>query len=197
MPRSSATAGPRERLLEVASRLFFEQGYLATGVNQLIEESGVAKASFYQHFASKEDLGVEYLSVSHQRLIGLLEQQIAKHTDPRDRVLAVFDFLEVWKEQSGFRGCVFLNIVAEIPSTESPLRASASHHYDVLRATVRKLVLAHASAYRPDMSIDQMNELSEMLVLLVEGAMVSSQNYAASWPIAVGRSAAVRLLDAE
>ena len=52
---------PKERILETAYKLFYAQGYNVTGINQILEESGVAKASLYQHFGSKEDLGIEYI----------------------------------------------------------------------------------------------------------------------------------------
>ena len=195
MPTAQGTTGPRERLLEAASHLFYEQGYLATGINQLIEEAGIAKASFYQHFASKADLCATYLADSHQRRIQSLEHYLAPLADPRTRLLGLFDFLKEWKEQSSYRGCPFLNIVAEIPSTDSPLRAQALRHYDVLRATVDRLVEAFAVTYRPALSPEETKQLSETLVLLFEGALVSSQNYAASWPIDVARAAAERLLD--
>lgn len=192
---STNTPGARDRLLAAASHLFYEEGYLATGINRLIEEAGVAKASFYQHFASKEELCSVYLAVSHERLIQSLERELNRHDEPRDRVLAVFDFLERLKEESRYRGCPFLNIMAEISSADSPLRAQALRHYDVLRAIVRQVVEAFAKADRPDLAESETVQLGESLVLLFEGALVSSQNYAASWPIETARTAAERLID--
>jgi AcrR family transcriptional regulator len=190
MMGSRDSAGARDRLLETASRLFYEQGYLATGINQLIEEAGIAKASFYHHFPSKEDLGTAFLTESHRRWCGMLNAHLDGYDDPRSRLLGVFDFLRVWKESTGYRGCVFLNMVAEIPSPESPLRSAAIVHYDRLRTLVGQLVEAFADSYRPELNGEERARMRDGLLLLFQGAIVSSQTYGAPWPITQARIAA-------
>lgn len=194
MPVTTNAPGPRERLLEAASRLFFRQGYHTTGVNQLIDEADVAKASFYDHFDSKEDLGKTYLAKSHERWRVGLNAHLARYDDPRERLLGLFDFLKARKQKTGYRGCAFLNVVAEIPSPESPLRAQAVRHYDAFRAIVGRLVEAYASAERPALSQEDRDDLAEGVVLLFQGALVSSQNYMEPWPIDAARTVAERLL---
>jgi AcrR family transcriptional regulator len=191
--KRSDHAGPRERLLAAASRLFYEQGYRATGINQIIEEADVAKASFYQHFSSKEALCEAYLSESHRHWNALLEEHLRRYDDPRERVLGLFDFLAIWKEDAGYRGCAFLNIVAEVPDLDSPLRDLALRHYDVFRATVRHLVGAYADACLPSASPEERATLSESLALLFEGAIVSAQTYRSTWPVEAAREAGSRL----
>ena len=70
MPRKSNSSPKREELIEIASRLFYEQGYGATGIKQVIEEAGIAKGTFYSHFRSKEDLGLEWLKLRHAGGLG-------------------------------------------------------------------------------------------------------------------------------
>lgn len=194
MTTATNTSGPRERLLEAASRLFYQQGYHATGVNQLIDEADVAKASFYDHFDSKEALAETYLAEGRRRWREMLDAHLARYDDPRERLVGLFDFLKERKEKTGYRGCAFLNTVAEVPSPESPLREQAARHYDAFRQIVRRLVDDYASSDRPDLSEDDRNELAEGVVLLFQGALVSSQNYTAPWPIEAARTAAERLL---
>lgn len=194
MTTATSTSGPRERLLEAAARLFYQQGYHATGVNQLIDEADVAKASFYDHFASKEALAETYLAEGHKRWRAMLDAHLARYDDPRERLLGLFGFLKARKEKTGYRGCAFLNTVAEVPSPQSPLRAQAARHYDAFRQIVRRLVDDYASSERPDLSPEGRDELAEGVVLLFQGALVSSQNYVEPWPIEAARTAAERLI---
>ncbi|MEX0747607.1 MAG: TetR/AcrR family transcriptional regulator [Rhodothermales bacterium] len=187
-------SSPRERLLETAALLFYKQGYLATGINQLIEEAGIAKASFYQHFPTKESLGAAYLEASHRRWNGLLEAYLDHLHDSREKILGLFDFLKTWKESAGYRGCSFLNMVAETPDLDHPLHAAALLHYDVFRARVRGLVEEFSGDYRPEANEEEKAEMTEGLVLLFQGATVSSQTYAATGPIEHARKTAARLL---
>jgi AcrR family transcriptional regulator len=70
---------PRDRIIDTALRLFYEQGYLATGINQIIAESQVAKATFYSHFPSKENLCIAYLQARHVVWMKWLEDSVDRH----------------------------------------------------------------------------------------------------------------------
>jgi AcrR family transcriptional regulator len=86
----------RETILETADRLFYHQGYHATGINQIIDEAATAKASFYQYFPSKEALGKEYLHKRHQEWLGDLKRFVEPVPAAREKLLGVFVFLEQW-----------------------------------------------------------------------------------------------------
>ena len=105
---------PRERIVYVASKLFHQQGYNATGINEIIEKAKVAKASFYQHFKSKENLALEYLEVRHKTWFEGLKRFTEEKTTPKEKVLSAFDYLEQMNEKENFRGCCFLNMLSEI-----------------------------------------------------------------------------------
>lgn len=109
-------ASPRERILEITFDLFSRQGYNSTGINQIISEAKVAKASFYQHFKSKEDLCVEFLNTRHRYWFNELNTYSGKEQNLRLRVQKTFDFLIYMNEKENFRGCSFLNILSEIPA---------------------------------------------------------------------------------
>ena len=91
---TKSAAGPRERLLESANNLFYRQGYRATGINQILKESSVAKASFYHHFRSKEDLLVTWLELRHVEMGGRIREHIDKGTTPTEKVRRIFQALE-------------------------------------------------------------------------------------------------------
>ncbi|MGC5165548.1 TetR/AcrR family transcriptional regulator [Luteimicrobium sp. DT211] len=121
----TATAGPeqatdrrtaRERLLDAADDLFYAEGIHTVGIDRIIESAGVAKASLYSTFGSKDELVRAYLAVRHDRIQARVERHVAAHTDPRDRVLAVFDAQAERFAEPDYRGCAFTAAAAESPS---------------------------------------------------------------------------------
>ena len=98
---------PRERILDKAEELFYQQGYQATGINQIIDESGVAKATFYSHFPSKDDLCVEYLERIAEKEVDLVQSTLKKRKTPLSRYMTVIEVLEPWLIDTDFRGCPF------------------------------------------------------------------------------------------
>ncbi len=142
----------RERILETAERLFYQQGYQATGVNQIIDESGVAKATFYSHFPAKDDLCLAYLEGIRQQEEDLVRAEIAKRKTPLARYMAPIEILEPWLIETTFRGCAFLNLASEIPERNSPLRKVGEEFYrghsELVQQAVRELKEAHPEKYQ-------------------------------------------------
>ncbi len=184
---------PRDRIIATALKLFYSQGYLATGINQVIAEAGVAKATFYHHFRSKEELCVEYLQARHLVWMGWLRGSINQHRDPVERVLGLFDFVSQWMSDCRFRGCAFLNIASEVPESEHRIRHEVQVHKDSLRSFITRL-LGELVKARPEQQKMDVAAVSDMLYVLLEGAIAASQNYSATWPIASARDAARQLL---
>src|ERR1700744_5813371 len=81
-----------DKILDTANKLFYQQGYNATGINQIIEEAGVAKGSLYQHFQSKNDLLLGYVELNHQGWFNRIKAYVDKATDPKEKLLAVYDY---------------------------------------------------------------------------------------------------------
>jgi len=109
----------RERILETAVDLFSRQGYRATGVNEVIDKSGVAKATFYHHFPTKADLCLAYLQTRNTTELNGIKAFIGKKRTPWSRFLGVIESLEPWLRQNHLRGCAFLNMVAEEPDAKT------------------------------------------------------------------------------
>lgn len=152
---------PKERILDTVSVLFHKQGYNATGINQIIEEAKVAKASFYQHFKSKEDLCVAFLEQRHTFWFNSLENFTLKETDSKSKVLSSFDFLIYMNEKENFRGCSFLNILSEIPPDNTKILNVIQSHKTDLRVYFKAI-------------LDD-NFLADHIYLLFESCIVESQ----------------------
>src|SRR4051794_18513331 len=109
MRKKKGPAGSaRERLLAAANQLFYEEGIHTVGIDRVIEEAGVAKASLYSTFGSKDELVGAYLAARHQVRQRRVSEALARHQSPRDQILAVFDLLGQLIVESDFRGCAFV-----------------------------------------------------------------------------------------
>ncbi|CAD0223825.1 TetR/AcrR family transcriptional regulator [Chryseobacterium sp. JV274] len=152
---------PRERIIETTFQLFARQGYNSTGINQIISEAEVAKASFYQYFKSKEDLCVEFLKVRHEYWFNELHNFLAKEQDSKSKTTKAFDFLVYMNEKENFRGCSFLNILSEIPMDNIKILSVIQSHKADLRNYFSEL-------------IDD-DELSDHVYMLFESSIIESQ----------------------
>lgn len=179
------------KILQTASRLFYEQGYHVTGINQVIAEAGVAKASFYHHFSSKEELCIAYLHKRHEDWFSWLQQEVEQNENDQERLLSLFTFLEWWLPNSNFRGCAFLNIASEFPSPDSKIRLLVVDHKNALQDYIRQLV------DRLNISPKKKNTamLADLIYLLFEGAITKSQIYRSTGSIEAAREAVRQLIN--
>ncbi|MDQ6478427.1 helix-turn-helix domain-containing protein [Dyadobacter sp. LHD-138] len=168
---------PRERILDTALRLFHEQGYHATGINQIISEAGVAKASLYLHFKSKEELGIEYLNARQDLWFTQLRLFTDAEKKTRKKILAAFDFLAYVNENEHFRGCSFLNMLSEIRPDNYALLTSIQNHKQELRQ------------FFTDILGEQKNDAADIVYMLFESAATESQLFKNQWPIEKAKQA--------
>src|SRR5688500_15624515 len=124
---SSRSIDARARILDTAVRLFYARGLRAVGVDTIIAESGVAKATFYKHFPAKDDLVVAYLDRVDEVWSGQLHAAAATAGPaPADQLVGLFDALGSACRREGYRGCGFINAAAEsVPGTEAHQRTVA------------------------------------------------------------------------
>jgi AcrR family transcriptional regulator len=152
-----------DRLLSSAADAFYEDGINATGVDAVVERSGVSKPTLYAHFGSKRDLLAAVLQRGHEQRRERLERYLAgRGGTPRERLLAVFDWVAGMHNDDAWRGCPFLNAAAELPSPDEPARAVISAHKRWMWQVLRDLA-ADAGEPAPD-------EVAGELQLLLEGA---------------------------
>ena len=169
MPNNSVST--REKILDTASRLFHQQGYHSTGINQIIQESEVAKGGLYHIFKSKEELCIEYLNQRHDYWFGKLNDFISGARTTKTRILAAFDFLYRMNIKEDFRGCSFLNILSEIRSSDKLILAVIQKHKQDLRDFFSQ-ILSPAK-----------KDLVDHVYLLFESAIIESQLFRNQWPI--------------
>ena len=168
----------KEKILNTASDLFYRNGYNLTGINEIIEKAGVAKASLYKHFPSKDDLAIAYLKGMHTLFLSDFKAYLQELPEGKDRVLGIFDFLLAFYQQDHFRGCWCLNILSEIPKESEKIQKEITTEKDHFLRFIREIVIEHSGK-----SGDQAERLAKRLYLLYEGAITESQLQEEAWPI--------------
>ena len=185
--RRGARTSVRGRLLAAANELFYAEGVQTVGIDRVIERAGVAKASLYNTFGSKENLVQAYLADRHQATLARLWDAVERHSDPRQRLLAVFDAQSELFAEPSFRGCAFVTASAEAPDGGAIERAA-----DDYRAEVRGLLTElarQAGASHPA-------ELGRQLQLLYDGGGLSARMDRDPHAAEAARAAAGALVDA-
>lgn len=177
----------RERLLAAADELFYSEGINNVGIDRVLEHAGVAKASLYSTFGSKEELVRAYLEGRQQARRARIEAAIARHRSPREQMLAVFDVMEEAFAQPGFRGCAFLMANSELPGGERTRPVC-----DQYRGWMRDLFqrLAKEAGARHAVT------LAQQLMLLYDGALVAAQMDGNAAAAHGARATAAGLIDA-
>ncbi|TDQ08242.1 TetR/AcrR family transcriptional regulator [Pedobacter metabolipauper] len=163
MKESSA----RTRILDVASRLFYEQGYNSTGINQIIEEAEIARGSLYNHFPSKRDLLTAYIQQAEDRWFAELDKFLATLKDPRQKLLGLFDFRIERQLRSNFGGCLFSKIGAEVPKDDLNAFELVYHQKERFKIYITEL-LQQMKLSEPQALSQEM--LANALFMIFEGA---------------------------
>ena len=135
-----STYRPDERLLETAYELFCVRGVRDVGVDELVERAGVAKATLYRHFASKDELILAFLKLREERwTIGWLEASVrARGGTPEERLLTVFDLFDEWFREPGYAGCPFIKVLVEM-GPGHPAGAASIEHLNTIRELLTEL----------------------------------------------------------
>src|SRR5674536_150641 len=158
-PAGTTPQPARERILDAAFPLFYAHGPRGAGVDTVIAESGVAKATLYKHFPRKDDLVLAYLDKVDQAWFGALRAAARDAGDnPRDQLIGTFDALDTACRREGYHGCAFINTAAE-SITGSDVHARTIEHKNVVRAWVTDLA-RRAGATRPEQLARQLTPVS-------------------------------------
>lgn len=177
----------RERILDTACDLFHQRGYTEVGVNEIIEKSETAKATFYQHFRSKEELCCAWLDAIHDRSETGRTTILSAEGDPIKKIDEYFEFLENYLIANDFRGCPYSNTAAVVEEGCCQVRRQIEDHKLSIRDFFRQLAAEFAATG------ERAQSLGDALFLLYSGATGEAQNLRAIWPVKAARETAAAL----
>jgi AcrR family transcriptional regulator len=179
--------GAKDRLLEAAMELFYENGFHATGIDRIIETAGVTRMTLYKYFPSKDDLILAVMEMKSREVMQRTRARVeAVPGGSGDRILALFTVLQQITEEAGFCGCPFTNAVAEYSDHLHPVHAAAVKHTALARSYLVELC-ADAGAQDPALLADQ-------LAILLKGAAVLKAVEESCEIVRAARRAAVELI---
>ena len=178
----------KERILETAGALFFQRGYSEVGINEIIEKAGTAKASFYQHFPSKESLCEAWLKSIHEFSETFRRELLEGSEAPMAKLERYFDQLEAFMINSQFRGCPYSNTSAVSGEQCCGIIEQIKSH----KESIRKFFHTLSAQQIPDTA--RATAIGDRIFVLYSGATGEAQNLKAIWPVQVARAAAIEML---
>jgi len=137
----SGGSDARERLVRAACDLFSRRGVQAVSVDDIVERSGVARQTMYRHFASKQDLVLTFLERREELWTRQwLQAEVTRRaSDPKGRLLAIFDVFDGWFRAPDFEGCSFINVMLEHPDPHDPVHRAATAYLAGIRSFIEGL----------------------------------------------------------
>jgi len=178
----------RDRVLQAADSLFYAHGIRAVGMDRIRDASGVPLKRLYQCFRSKDLLVVAYLRRRDQVARQALDEYLTGYASPRERLLAVFDWLYEWFGQAGFRGCAFTNAFSEVGTDNLGAARAVRDHQEAMRARLRELA--------DDLGVADPDGHTDQLLVLVAGAINTALIQGSPEPARHARAAAESLIGA-
>jgi AcrR family transcriptional regulator len=154
----------RDQIVAAADRLFYGRGVHAVGMDAVRAEAGVSLKRIYAVFPSKDDLVVAVLHRRSERWTAGIEAATSAATSPRDKVLAIFDFLAAWFDEADFRGCAFINSFGELGALSPEVARTVQEQKASFQRYVADLVRAAGAPER----------LAPQLAILAEGAQTTA-----------------------
>ncbi|EHU3239535.1 TetR/AcrR family transcriptional regulator [Acinetobacter baumannii] len=183
----------RQKILDAAATLFYNDGITATGINTVTAKADVAKMSLYNNFASKGELVDAYIAARHQEWLDLYQKRLEKTKTAKEAILAVFDAYQDHAEfayEKGFRGCGLLNAAAEFPANSSGRNAVRQH-----KEQVEAIVAEHLNHLLKDSQ--RVSYIASQLSFLLEGSMARAGLEGSSRQLQLARQMAEDILDRE
>ncbi|GAB3352458.1 TetR family transcriptional regulator [Micromonospora halotolerans] len=168
MARSESGVRPseaRQRLLTTATRIFYGEGIHSVGVDRIIAEAKVTRATFYRHFPGKEDLVLAYLQTADQAIRDQVDTAFAAALPAPDTLRAVAESIARDIRSAGFRGCAFLNAVAEYPDPDHQVHQAVLAHRQWFLDTVNTLLASIQES--------EAESAARHFVMLRDGAMAA------------------------
>jgi hypothetical protein len=179
-----------KKIVKTASELFYQNGYSLTGVNEIIKKSGVAKATFYNHFQSKENLCISYLKYKNNLFLSALTKFVEVKPSGEIQVLAIFDFLNKLFQNKEFNGCWCINTISEIPKENEKIRTEIQFQ----KTTFLKHIGTIINNNYISKTEKENKYLAQKIYLLYESAVTESHLHQNEWPILVSKDMCSNLL---
>jgi len=183
------SASKRDELVQKALKIFYRDGFHATGMDTLVRETGISKTSMYKHFRSKEALILATLRLRDEEFRNNFYRRTEElATEPKDQLLAAFDALGEWFDEDSFKSCMFIKASSEYQDKKHPIHAASAEHKRLLAVFFEELA-TKAGLKNPE-------ALARQLLMLAEGAIVIAHLHGLENTASDAKASAKVLIDA-
>ena len=179
----------RERIISTAGKLFYSQGYNSTGINEIIAKTGIAKATLYSHFKSKEEICIAHLTQRHEGFLTSLKSYVSRRKNGKNQLLAIFDLLQDMYREEGFYGCWDLKTLGELSPKQKKIIPVIQKHKKELLLYLGEVVGENIV----NISKAEIEKISGGIYLLYESAVTESYLFKNDWPIYMAKNMAPSL----
>lgn len=178
----------RDELVQKALQAFYRNGFHATGMDKLVAETGISKTSMYKHFRTKEDLILAVLRLRDEYFRNWLYRRMDELADtPREQLIVMFDALEEWFDEPGYKGCMFIKASSEYQEASHPIHKQSADHKRMLESYITELAMKA--------KLEDPGALARKLLLLKEGAIVTAHLGHTDKPAQDAKAAAAHLIN--
>lgn len=180
----------KDHIIKTASDLFYNKGYNLTGINEIIKTAGIAKATLYNHFKSKEEICIAYLQYKNTHFLEDIKTYVSNSGKGKTQLLSLFDYLDKFYKSNSFNGCWCINTISEIPKENTLIRNEIIKQKKNLIAFFKDLILKNIDT----ISASESDVLAKQIYILYEGAVAESHLQNDNWPIQSAKSICKSLL---
>lgn len=178
----------RDEIVLKALAAFYRNGFHATGMDKLAAEAGISKTSIYKHFRTKEDLILAVLRLRDERFRNWLYRRMeALATTPKGQLIAMFDALEAWFGEPGYKGCLFIKAASEYQDASHPIYKQSAEH--------KRMLESHMTDLAERAGLSDPSAVARQLLLLKEGAIVTAHLGYSKAPAQDAKAAALQLIE--
>ncbi len=175
-----------QHIIDTAGELFYANGYHATGVNEIISKCGIAKATLYSHFKSKEDICIAYLTQRHDNFLNELKGYVERSQKGKNQLLAIFDYLTDFYRQDTFFGCWALKTMGELSAKQERIFTTIQKQKKALILYLGQVVVDNIH----NVSKAEVEKVSGGIYMLYDSAITEAYLHKNAWPIYLAKNVA-------
>ncbi len=186
-PKNTST---RQSIIDAATVIFYNKGYTRTRITDILAKAHVSKSTFYRYFTSKEDICIAHLRYRNEQFSKQVGSFIGQIPAGPDRVLAMFNFLELFYQHEDFNGCWAIQILPEIPKSDNLVRSEIESQKNALIDFIEVLIRENVKIS----PFKDVKSIAQQFYLILESAVAQSNLHKKEWPITQAKKLCAQLL---
>ncbi|MEP0263577.1 TetR/AcrR family transcriptional regulator [Dokdonia sp.] len=181
----------RQTIINSASTLFYKNGYNNTQISEILETSGVSKSTLYDHFNTKEEICIAHLQHRNDEFSKQVMAYTSQAPQGKDRIMAVFHYLELFYKMEDFNGCWSIKVFSEVPMANELIKSEVISQKNGFIDYIEMLLIEN-------IKVDNLEDhkiLAQKIYMLLEGAVAQSNLHKKEWPITLAKEMCYTLFD--